>query len=108
MSEAPQTIIDFVDGRLDADQFSQLLYSNLDEFEAALSQDPDSAADSYAGRKLFYYILDKDYSDPGDVLDVHGALSSYLQRLNIPVRPTASYEELFEALIGAQPDWLDI
>ena len=106
MSEALQTVIDFVEGQLNARQLEATLYSRLSEFEQLLNQDPNIPVHSYAAPSVFLFIIKQDFGDPGDVLSIHGALSDYLQRNGIANDPTSIYGDFYELLLQAQPGWL--
>src|SRR6185369_12750037 len=40
------------------------------------------------------------------VLNVHGALSQFLERKQVPFQPTKAHEELHDIILSAQPAWL--
>lgn len=106
MSEELTTIVDFVEGRIDARQLEAALYSRAARFEGLLNQDPDLPAGSYAAPSVFLFLVQQDFSDPGDVLTAHGALLQYLQRHGISSSPTRIYSDFYELLLQAQPSWL--
>ena len=106
MSEELQTVVDFVEGRIVARQLEAALYSKPTEFEGLLNQDPNLPSHHYASPSVYLFIIQQDFGDPGDVLSVHGALSEYLQRNGVASNPTSIYNDFYDLLLQAKPDWL--
>ncbi len=107
MSEELDTIVAFVEGRIDPKEFERQLYANPDGFEQVLSADPDRPA-GYLGQGVFLFIIQQDFDHFGSVLNVHGALQNYLARNGIASDATEAYGQYFDLLLSAQPGWLDV
>lgn len=101
------TIIDFVEGRLSAKDF-ELLFHNNPKFKAVFDNDPHLPSTSYVGQSVYLYVLQENFNDPAEVLNVHGALIEFLTRNGIAHEPTNQYEEFHQILLSAQPKWLDV
>lgn len=90
VSEATRIVIDFVEGRLGAEQFEHILYERP-EFEDILNNDPKLPPNTYVSRSTYLYVISQDFSDPSGLLNVHRALTEYLQRNGFLVNPTDRY-----------------
>ncbi len=107
MDEALASIVAFVEGRLEPADFEKLLH-NDSAIESVLNDDPTLKPGTYIGASNFLFVVEQDFESPGGVLNVHGALSQFLERKQIPFRPTKSYAELYDIILKAQPRWLDV
>ena len=106
MSEELQTIVNFVEGRINAHQLEAAFYTKSSEFEGLLDQDPDLPPYHYASPSVYLFIIQQDFGDPGDVLSIHGSLSDYLQRNGISSSPTSICSDFYTLLLQSQPHWL--
>jgi hypothetical protein len=105
MDEAIASIVAFVEGRIEPADFEKLLH-NEPEIERTLNDDPKPA--TYVGTSTFLFVVQQDFESSGGVLNVHGALSQFLERRQIPFRPIKAYAELYDIILKAQPRWLDV
>jgi hypothetical protein len=105
MADGMQTIVDFVEGRLDARTFERRLYGDP-EIERILTSDPHLKSGTYVGDSVYLFAIQQDFSDPGGVLSVHGTLSDFLQRNHVPFQPSKVYSNRYRVLLSAQPRWL--
>jgi hypothetical protein len=107
MAEAIKTIVDFVEGRLEPSELEKLLY-NDPAMERALNDDALLKPGTYIGTSTFLFVIEQDFGNPGGILNVHGALSQFLERKQIAFKPTKAYSELYDIILTAQPGWLDV
>jgi hypothetical protein len=107
MDEAIATIVAFVEGRMSATDFEKRLYSDP-EIERALNDDPTLKPGTYVGTSTFLFVVQQDFASPAGVLNVQGALAQFLERRQVPVRPTEDYAELYDTILEAQPRWLGV
>jgi len=105
--EELETIVAFVEGRIDGKEFERQLYANPTGFEQVLNDDTNRPA-GYLGQGVFLFIIQQDFDHFADVLDVHGALQNYLARNGIPSDATEAYGKYFDLLLLAQPGWLSV
>jgi hypothetical protein len=107
MDEAIASIVAFVEGRIEPADFEKRLY-NDPAIESALNDDPTLKPGTYIGASTYLFVVEQDFESPGGVLNVHGALSQFLERKQIPFRSTKAYAELYDIILKAQPRWLDV
>jgi hypothetical protein len=107
MDDAIATIVAFVEGRIEPGDFEKRLY-NDPAMESALNNDPTLKPGTYIGTSTYLFVADQDFESPGGVLNVHGAVCQFLERKQIPFRPTKVYAELYNIILKAQPRWLDV
>lgn len=107
MDKALQSILDFVEGRLSAKDFEQVLYSDAD-LERLLKDESLRWHDTYIKSDPFDFLIGLDFDDPGGVLNAQGALELFLQRRGVPCQPDRAAADLHDLLLDAQPEWLDV
>lgn len=107
MNDAITSIVAFVEGRIEPADFEKRLYSDP-AIESTLNDDPTLKPGTYIDTSSFLFVVKQDFKSPGGVLNVHGALSQFLERKQIPFRPTKAYAELYDVILKAQPRWLDV
>lgn len=107
MDEAIANIVAFVEGCTEPADFEKCLY-NDPAIESALNDDPTLKPGTYIGTSTFLFVVGQNFESPGGILNVHGALSQFLERKRIPFRPTKSYSELYDNILKAQPGWLNV
>jgi hypothetical protein len=101
------TIVDFVEGRLAVTEFEDLLYKDP-ALEALLCDDPKLPTKSYVGSSVHLYLLQLDYSDPGSVLNAHGAHRDWLDRRGVTYAASRDADGLYDIILSAQPKWLRV
>lgn len=106
MSPELQTVVDFVEGRLDANAFEQMLVENP-RFEEVLNNDPHLSHANNTWPSVFIYVLEQDLQSLWGRVVVEGALADFLTRNGTGHRPAKRYGELHELILQAQPPWLD-
>ncbi len=106
MDKALQAVLDFVEGRLAAKDFEQVLYTDAD-LERLLKDGSLRWHDTYIRSDPYLYLIGLDFDDSGGVLDAQGALELFLQRRGVPCRPDRAAADLHGLLLDAQPEWLD-
>jgi hypothetical protein len=107
MSQDLELLLDFVSGNIDAESFESKLYasSTIEEF---LSNDPDLPPYSYIDGDNYLFLISQDYSDLGGVINAQGAVEQFLERKHVPFMKTEKHNKLFDLILEAQPEWLDI
>ena len=82
MDVGVKILLDFVEGRLSAAAFEKEVYENPD-VERVLSNDPNLSSTNYVGRNVYLWLLERNYSDPGNQLSIQGAVAEFLERNGI-------------------------
>lgn len=108
MQEPLELIKRFVRGDLEPRDFRDALYSD-DRFEALLVDDPNVRNTNYvvAAGGVYYFVIARDYDDPGDVLNAQGALCDFMDRNHITYERSSKYSDFYDLLLGASPPWLN-
>jgi hypothetical protein len=107
MDDVIANIVAFVEGRIEPADFEKHLY-NDPAIESTLNNDPTLKPGTYTGKSTYLFVVEQDFESPGGVLNVHGALSQFLERKQIPFRPTKAYAELYDLILKTQPRRLDV
>jgi hypothetical protein len=107
MDPAIASIVAFVEGHTEPADFERRL-CNDPEIESALNDDPTLKPGTYIGTSTYLFVVEQDFESPAGVLNVHDALSQFLDRKQIPFRQTKAYAELYDIILKAQPRWLDV
>lgn len=102
-----QTLLDFVEGRMNAKEFEQQVYHNPD-VERVLSDETLTWGHTYIKTNPYYYLIELNYDDPGQIYDAQGAVEAFLKRKEIPFRHDKSFSETFNLLLDAHPKWLSV
>lgn len=95
MDSAISLILSFVEGKIEAREFENKLYSSK-EMEEILPSD------------LYLTIISMNYGDQFSISRIQSELKEYLNHEGIEFTPTAKYKENIELLHKAQPKWLDL
>jgi hypothetical protein len=107
MNQPDKTLLDFVEGRLSAEEFEQILYRNSD-LEIYLKDEPRLPVSYYIKGDVYTYLIQLDFKDAADLLNAFGAVRDFLERKQIAFKPTGLYEDLYSIILSAQPKWLDV
>jgi hypothetical protein len=107
MDDAIASIVAFVEGRIEPAEFEKRLY-NDPAIEFALNDDPTLKPCTYIETSTFLFVVQQDFESPGGILNVQGALSQFLERKQIPFRPTGAHSQLYDIILKAQPGWLNV
>lgn len=107
MDKALQTILDFVEGRLSAKAFEQLVYSD-EGLERLLKDKALKWHDTYIKTDPYTYVAALDYDDPDGVLDAQGTMELFLKRRGVPFRRDRTASDFYNLLLSAQPKWLSV
>lgn len=107
MNQDLEILLEFVSGKIDASSFQAKLYASS-SIEKFLSDDPGLPAYSYIGGDNYLFLISQDYNDSGGVLNAQGAIEQFLERKNIPFNKTDEHSELFDIILKAQPESLDV
>ena len=103
-----QDVIDFCEGRLSADKF----YAELigPEAESLFENSPPIPpyTKSHEHGMLYYYLIEQNYKNIGDLLDVQACLVQFLQKKEIPVTPSKEIDRLHSLMLKAEPPWLRV
>lgn len=54
----------------------------------------------------YCFVVARDYSDPGGVLNAHGALCDFLDRKAISYEKSNKYSDFYTLVLSASPNWL--
>jgi hypothetical protein len=107
VTETLQPIVAFVEGRLAPRELEQVLYH-----DAALQQQLQAecvpAELSDLGEDVYAFLIQRDFADPGDLLDMHEMLARWLELRGAACKPTEVFHERYGLLLRVQPDWLDV
>ena len=111
--DSVQQILDYVEGRISADQFRQQFENNSD-LKKLLSQMTVKELFSKEVHKLYNYMKNHEALKgktwetirARHTLQMH--LKSWLKFKKISCCPTSKYKEDLEFMLDIQPDWLDI
>jgi hypothetical protein len=108
MEDPLETIKRFVSGDMEPQDFRDAVYSD-DRFEALLSEDPNVDSTNYVMQDggTYYFVIAQDYSDPGGVLNAHGALCDFMDRNGIAYEKSNKYSDFYNLVLDASPNWLD-
>jgi hypothetical protein len=107
MDKAFQIILDFVEGRLPAKEFEQVVY-NDPSLERTLKDDSLRWHGTYIKSDPYDYLIGLDYDDPGGRLNAQGAMEMFLQRKGVLFQSDRAASDLHSLLMAAQPKWLDV
>lgn len=107
MDETIQLILGFVEGRISAKEFEQIVYSDP-SVERLLKDESLQWRNTYIKSNPYDYLVWLDYDDLGDVMNAEGAMELFLQRRGIPFRPHRATSDLYNLLLAAQPAWLSV
>lgn len=103
--DALQSILDFVEGRMSVLDFEQTLY-NDSALECLLKDESLKWQNTYVKTDPYEFLINLNYSDPGDIFTAQGALEMFLQRKEIPYNRTTVYSDFYDLLMDVQPKWL--
>jgi hypothetical protein len=107
MEQPTQTILDFVEGRLSAKQFEQIVYTDHD-LESLLKDESLKWHDTYVKSNPYDFLIGLDYDDAGDILNAQGTLELFLQRRGVPFQRHNAAYDFYGLLLDAQPNWLAV
>lgn len=106
MTTVIETIVAFVEGKMDVKSFERLLYQSQDIEDLLTAADAPQYA--HTETTLFHYLIAINYQDFSSVLNAHDSLAQFLSQRNISVTPSTKLAEQHHLLLSAQPKWLDI
>lgn len=107
MNQDLELLIKFVSGQIEPRDFESGLYASS-TIEEYLANDPDLPANSYIDGDNYLFLVSQDYSDPGGVLNAQGAIEQFLDRKGIEFKKSERHSELYDIVLNAQPEWLDV
>src|ERR1700690_4171715 len=107
MTDTLQQLIAFVEGRLAPRELEQLLYHDA-ATQQTLQAERVPSEDNDSGEDLYTFLIQQDFADPGDLLDVQEVLARWLDRRSVVYQATDAFRERYDLLERAQPDWLDV
>ena len=110
--ESIEQIVGLVEGTISLNDFRRFFETSA-TLEACLKDDPELPRGTYIGSNVYDYILQEStrpncWTRPGSLLNIHGALSQFLDRRKISYKPTKQYQETYDLILSSQPKWLDI
>ena len=107
MSDPLDIIVAFVEGRMTPADFHKRLYTDggLEAFLMAPGVHPPE----YVGAgTFFHFLLECDVEDPNNMLNAEKLYRFLLDARGVSYVPSHAAYELFDALLRAQPKWLDV
>ena len=115
MENAIQPILDFVEGRISANEFRKEFQTNK-ELQNVLKEKMDRKfryLENYEYNLYNLFTMDYDYrKDNWDTINTRYGLmfelSQFLTQRNIPFCPYAKYTDDYLFFLNIQPSWLDI
>ena len=102
-----QDIVDFCEGRLNGEEFGKAL---LEPGTEALFEDSPPIppyTQSHAHGMVYYYLIEQDYKNIDNLLDIQDCLSQLLQKKGIGVARGNQMDKLHSIAMDAQPAWLN-
>jgi len=107
MREELQTIVAFVEGKIDPKELERQLYANPTGFEQVLNDDSNLPS-GYLEQGVYRFIIQQNFNHFADVLNIHRELGNYLARNAIASDGTGADSTVFSLLYEAQPEWLSV
>jgi hypothetical protein len=107
VSDTEKQIVAFVEGRLAPKELEQFLYHDA-AAQQMLQAERTPSEENESGDDLYTFLIQQDYADPDDLLDVQAVLSRWLERRGVTFKATTAFQERYDLLLRAQPDWLDV
>jgi len=113
--KAINIILQYVEGEIEATEFSNALYTNPKVQE--LLCDPSiswqgtfltSAVMGYSYANVYDYLIELDYSRFGGKYDAVGALELFLQKKEVSYSKDDRYGELFRLMLDSMPGYIDM
>jgi hypothetical protein len=101
-------IRDFVAGRSSPAEFRASLHGDPAAYEAFLSNDPQLDSANYVQVSVFRFIMGEDLTTFSGTLNAQGALVDFLERNGILHTKTRRYQDLYQLILSALPEWLDV
>lgn len=101
-----QDIIDFCEGKLSAGKFCNALMEP--EAEKLFENSPPIPpyTQSHGHGMLYYYLIERNFDNVGDLLNVQDCLVQFLQKSGFAVTPSKDINTLHSLTLKAQPSWL--
>lgn len=105
--DIPAPIIEFAGSEISASEFAEWLYADK-LAEVVFSTEDAIPPYTSPGWNLYYYLIERDYRNPGDVLNATGAISKFLDKRGVSYKKSPNRAQLYSTLLKAQPKWLDV
>lgn len=90
---------EYVEGKIKVEEFEQTIYKNVVQIENELT-----VANEF---KLYQSLIETDYSNYGEQLNICGYLQEFLSKNGIAFAATNKYNENFDLILDAFPKWID-
>lgn len=100
-----QDLVDFCEGRLSAEVLYQALLGP--DAEALFADAPSIPPYAQGQGMVYYFLIEQDFTRPGDLLNVQSCLIEFLRHKGLAVTPSHGAERLYNILLKAQPAWLN-
>lgn len=105
---ALQGPLQFVSGDMPPEDFRRLLVSDQTLADVLNDSGEFPGYCESRAKDTHSYLLELDFDDPGDLVSAMGALTAFFERRGIDYIETSTYSDLFDLLLDAQPDWMDV
>lgn len=99
-----QDIIDFCEGSLLPDAFHAELMKP--DAEKLFEDSPPIPPYAKSSGMVYYYLIEQDYNNIGNLLNVQNCLVQFLQKKGVSVSPSEDFDKLYNITLKAQPSWL--
>jgi hypothetical protein len=107
MDAALKTVVDLVEGRIDAAQFQRRFLEDPDGFERLLDDDPNLRPDNWVGSSVFQHVLNLDLTSAWERNELQDALTEWLARRGVEHTPADSFGVMVSLVLETQPKWAD-
>jgi len=101
-----QQVLDFVEGRMSAEQFERALMENP-KFEELLSTSRVKFSAQNVDTTTYLYVVGLQLKNIGNALNAHHVLKKHLDAVGISYKPTELYSETYDLFITSQPKWIE-
>jgi hypothetical protein len=100
-------ILDFVEGRLSAKEFEQLLHTDA-ELERELRDESLSWRNTHIKTDPYDFVIWLNFDDPAGRLNAHGAMEYFLERRGVSFKSDRTAAKAYDLLLEAHPKWLSL
>jgi hypothetical protein len=107
MTEPLNIILDFVEGRLEVEEFDRALRKDT-KLKTFLTDTHLDWSNTYIKTTPYEYLCTLNLKSPVGALNAHGVVSLLLDHLGERYTPTLVYQDFFDLILAAQPKWLDV
>lgn len=108
MTDEFKILVDFAEGKLSSKDFEQEIYTNK-KLEALLSDETVDWSGTYLqDSSPFLFLAEQNYDSADGRLNAQGAVTLFLEKMNIEVHSSNQFSEDYDLLLSTSPKYLDI